>query len=312
VAEEIALVLVTGLLAAAIRLATPLLLAALGEIFAQRAGILNLGLEGMMLVGAFASFAGATFTGNLLVGLFLGIVTSTIMSLILGLWSITFKANMVHTGVLLTIVSQGLVGFLTRQIFGGNYIPSKYSFPFYEVPILSDIPVLGTVLFRQNILVYLALILVPIMYFILFKTPVGLKIRAVGENPKAADTLGVNVYATRYIALIIGGAMAGIAGASLSIGTTLPFTESIVSGRGWIAVALVYFGIWNPYLVLAGALLFGTVDSLQLRLQVTGSTIPPDVLLMLPYILTIVAVLFIATRKVSSPSALTVPYEREK
>lgn len=301
---------VIGLFAATVRIAVPFLLAALGETISQRSGVLNLGVEGMMLMGAFSSFVGAYFTGSLWLGVFLGMIIGGLMGLLMAFMSVTLRANQVITGVIINIFSWGLVAYLTRVIFRASYIAAPVSFEPINIPVLSQIPVLGPILFQHNILVYLAIIFTPLTSFVLMRTTLGLKIRAVGENPQAADTLGVNVYAIRYLCVIFGGVMAGLGGTFLSLAYQNVFAEYMIGGRGWIAVALVIFGTWNPYKVFGGALLFGSINAFQLRLQAVGVKIPYEYLLMLPYILTIIALILIVRRKVGAPASLAVPYKR--
>lgn len=300
------------MLAATVRLATPILLTSLGEIFAERSGVLNLGMEGMMLIGAFTSFTVAYFTGDLFLGLLMGIASGALLGLVMGIMCITSRADQVVAGIILTVFCQGLVGFLRGTIYGRTYIPLKLHFGALDIPVLSKIPIIGPILFQQNIFVYFALISTPLLWFVLFHTTIGLTIRGVGENPKAADTLGINVSLVRYGAITFGGAMAGLGGTALSLGFVPIFDEGIISGRGWISLAIVVFSMWDPLLALFGSLLFGGVDALQLKLQIAGVQLPTNFLLMLPYILTIVVVFLVAKRKVSAPASLTVPYEREK
>lgn len=299
-----------SLLAGAIRLSIPILLPALGEIFTQRSGILNLGLEGIMLMGALGGFAGTFFTHNLWIGLLCAMLVGILFSLIMGFLSITVKANQVIAGTALTILGTGLSAFLFRAIFGIQKLPPQVeAFPPLKFPILTDIPVLGPILFNHNILVYLTLALVIVTAVVLEKTTFGLKVRAVGENPKAADSKGIHVQLVRYICVAIGGAYAGLGGAFLSIGFMSTFLDRMVAGRGFIAVAVVIFARWNPYRALAAALLFGGADALQMRLQAIGVPIPHQFLLALPYVLTIL-VLVSVSKKAEFPAAYTLPYTR--
>lgn len=301
-------------LQATIRLSIPLLIAALGETFSQRSGVFNLGLEGMILMGSFGGFAGVYFTGSLWFGVFFAMVAGGLMGLLMIFMSASLRSDQTLTGVTIGILSAGLVGFLLRPIFGGTWISVPVSFESVHIPLLSEIPVLGQALFQHNILTYLGILLVPILAFVLFRTDLGLKIRAVGENPQAADTLGVNVYHIRYLAVILTGVLAGFAGAYVSLAYVRVFSEGIIARRGWIALALVTFGRRSPYKILAGALLFGFVDALQIRLQgIPGFPIPYEFLLMMPYILSIVF-LVITVRSgggQQAPKALGVPYKRE-
>lgn len=301
-----------SLLAGAIRMSMPILLPALGEIFTQRSGILNLGLEGIMLMGALAGFAGTFFSQNLWVGLLAAVITGILFSLIMGFLSITVKANQVIAGTAITILGTGLSTFLFREMFGIQKLPPQIeSFPPLEIPLLSHIPFLGPVLFNHNAMIYLTLILVLFTAFVLEKTPFGLQVRAVGENPRAADSKGINVALVRYLCVMIGGAFAGLGGAFLSIGFMNTFIDGMVAGRGFIAVAVVIFARWNPYRALGAALLFGGASALQMRLQAIGVPIPHQFLLALPYVLTILVLLSVS-KKAEFPAAYTLPYSRSE
>lgn len=301
-----------SLLAGAIRMSIPILLPALGEIFTQRSGILNLGLEGIMLMGALAGFAGTFFTQNLWFGLLAAVLTGIVFSLLMGFLSITVKANQVIAGTAITILGTGLSAFLYRMMFGIQKLPPQIeAFKPLEIPFLSDIPILGPVLFNHNIMVYLTLFLVVFTAFILEKTTFGLKVRAVGENPRAADSKGINVSFVRYLCVGIGGAYAGLGGAFLSIGFMNTFLDGMAAGRGFIAVAVVIFARWNPYRALGAALLFGGANALQMRLQAIGVPIPHQFLLALPYVLTILVLLSVS-KKAEFPSAYTLPYSRSE
>ena len=308
------LAFITAMLAASLRFATPILMAALGELFTERAGILNLGLEGVMLGGAFAGFLVMHVTGNMLLAFLGGLLGGLLLGLLLGFFYITLQANQVVVGILFSLMMVGFTSYLYRLIFGDQVLAPQELLESLPIPLLSDIPILGRILFDQSPITYLVLALVPIAGFVLYRTGFGLSIRAVGEHPRAADTLGINVVRTRYLALLIGCGGAGMGGAffSLHFGN---FLDTMLSGRGYIALAIVIFGQWNPYRALVGAVLFGFVDALALRLQALAIPIPFQFLLMLPYALTIVA-LVVAVRSrgdvgsSSGPGALMVPYER--
>ena len=304
--------LVMTVLAAAITAGTPLLYAALGEILAERTGVLNLGIEGMMLVGAVVSFMVCISTGSAWYGLLAGMAAGGAMASIHALLCITFKANQVVSGLALTIFGIGLSGFLGKTIIG---TPAPDTFTRIPLPILSDIPFLGQILFNQDILVYFSYILVPSIWFFIYKTNPGLKMRAVGENPGAADALGINVFLTRYIYVIIGGVFSGIAGAYLALALVPSWSEGMTAGMGWIAIALVIFAMWNPPRAMLGAYLFGAVSALGFRLQAIGVDISPYFLNMLPYLFTIAVLIFatIRTRKnrLGAPKALMQAYDRE-
>jgi simple sugar transport system permease protein len=295
---------------------TPYLFAALGEVFVQRSGVLNLGVEGMMLMGAFVAIYVVSDVGfgfSPIVGLLAAIFIGGLLGLAMGVVSVTFRAEQGISGIGFTLFGLGLSTLLFQRLAGGVMLAD--GFPELDIPILSDLPVVGNVFFQHNILVYVAFALVPISMWFLNRTNWGLQIRAVGQNPAAADTMGVNVQRVRYFTLIFGGMMAGVAGASLSIAATPVFQENFVEGRGFIAVALVYFGGWSPWRVMLGALLFSFANNLQiwaqiLDMRINGSPIPPNLLIMVPYVLTIAVLVFARQRKRLEPAALTKPFER--
>jgi simple sugar transport system permease protein len=297
-----------GILASGIRLATPYLYAAIGETLGQRSGVLNLGVEGQMLLGAFFAFYVSITTGNLWLGLLAAIIVGAAMGLAMAFVTVNLQAVQGISGIGFYLFGLGMSTLLFQMTLGT--VETVSGFPPLHIPILSDIPVVGEVFFSHSILVYAAYLLVPIVTFVLNKTNLGLKIRAVGENPEAADSLGVSVATVRYITVTLGGILSGVAGASLAIALYNVFQQNMTSGMGFIAVALVYFGGWRPVGVLLGALLFSIVIAFQLWLQVMGAAIPSDLLVMMPYILTIVA-LVLTTQRVRAPSALTKPFERE-
>ena len=305
--EIFSLSVLVGIAHSGVRLATPYLFAALGETFAQRSGVLNLGVDGIMLMGAFSAFYVVFNTGNPWLGVLAALIVGAIMGLLMAVVSVTLKAEQGISGIGLYLLGLGMSSLLFKTLIGS--VQSVQGFSTLQIPGLSTLPIIGEIFFDHNILVYLAYLLVPIAAFVINHTPFGLKVRAVGHNPEAADSLGVNVNRVRYATLTLGAAMAGLAGASLSIGLLNIFQENMTNGLGFIAVALVYFGGWRPLGVLLGALLFSTVNALQLWIQVLGLPIPSDLAVMLPYILTIVALAF-AVRQVRQPAALTKPYER--
>ena len=297
-----------GILASGVRLATPYLYAAIGETFGQRSGVLNLGVDGQMLLGAFAAFYIALTTGNLWLGLFVAMIVGAAMGLAMAYVTVNLQAQQGISGIGFYLFGLGMSDLLFQKMLGT--VETVKGFPKIFIPFLSDIPGVGEIFFSQNILVYGAYLLVPAAWFILNRTTLGLKIHAVGENPEAADSLGVNVAGIRYFTTVLGGTLSGVAGASLSIALLNVFQQNMTSGLGFIAVALVYFGGWRPWGVLGGALLFSMVNSLQLWIQVLGIPIPSDIAVMMPYVLTIL-VLVASVSRVRGPSALTKPFERE-
>jgi len=301
------LAIIIGILTSAVRLATPYLYAAIGEAFGQTSGVVNLGVDGIMLVSGYAAFFVALNTGNLWLALLVAIVVGLAMGGLMSFISVTLKAEQGISGIGLYMFGLGLSSLLFKVTIGT--VKTIQGFPSLKIPLLGDIPGLGPIFFQQSLLVYGAFLLVPLAWFVLDKTTLGLKIKAVGQNPAAADSLGVSVNGIRYLSVCLGGALAGLAGASLSISLLNLFQENMTAGMGFIAVALVYFGGWKPVGIMLGALLFSTVNAFQLWMQVLGVPIPSDVAIMLPYLLTIAALAFTMNRA-RQPSALNLPFER--
>lgn len=308
ISDLFSLTVLVGILSSGIRLATPYLYASIGETFSQRSGVLNLGVEGQMLLGAFAAFYVAINTGNLWLGVLTAMGVGALMGLAMAFVTVNLHAQQGISGIGFYLFGLGMSNLLFQRMVGT--VETVQGFPEIDIPLLSKIPLFGNIFFSQNILVYIAFLLVPMAWFVLNKTTIGLKIRAVGENPEAADSLGVSVAGVRYFTTILGGMLSGIGGASLSIALLNVFQQNMTAGLGFIAVALVYFGGWRPWGVLTGALLFSMVNALQLWIQVLGIPIASELAVMMPYILTIV-VLVLSVSKVRSPSALTKPFERE-
>ncbi|MBT3318713.1 MAG: ABC transporter permease [Clostridia bacterium] len=305
----------TGFLSATIAMGTVLLLACIGEILTEKSGVLNLGLEGMMIVGAVFAFIVVQTTGNLVLAIAASLLAGALMGLIHAFITVTLKASQVVSGLALTIFGVGLANFLGQNYVGTVRVASLQAIP---IPLLSEIPIIGEALFNQSILVYVSILLVPISWILIYRTRAGLKLRAVGENPSSADSLGINVFATRYIYTLIGGALTGLAGAYLSIGFNSSWMDSITGGQGWIAVALVIFATWNPIKAMLGSYLFGFILILGLRLQAFGIEIPEMLFTMLPYIFTIVVLIFSTGKfgknskiKQREPGSLGTPYDRE-
>ncbi len=300
---------ITVLLSAGLIATVPLLLAALGETLTERAGLLNLGLEGMMLIGAFAGFYMALNSQSVLAGLIAGAAIGLLLGLLFGWITITLRVDQVIVGLGLTVLAGGLTGFLFRDLYGQEFPTLPVSAKKMEIPFLSDLPILGPALFNQQLLVYLAWGLVIVFAFVLTRTHFGLEVRAVGESPLAADAAGVNVFRVRYLAVMIGGTMAGLGGAFLSVGDLNFFVPGMTVGQGFIAIAIAMLGKWRPYRVFVGAALFGLLRSLANGLQIIGVDVRPEFILMLPYLGIIVALVLLAGRT-SLPAALGVPYER--
>lgn len=312
IAELFTARVIIGILSSGVRLATPYLFAALGETFSQRSGVLNLGVEGQMLMGAFAGFYFTYLTGNPWVGLLAAILTGALMGLAMAFVSVTLKAEQGISGIGFVLFGIGMSELLFQKLLGK--VETVSGFQPLNIPALANsdsvvVQAINSIFLSHNILVYVAFALVPISAFVLNHTTIGLKIRAVGQNPEAADTLAVSVEKVRYFTVILGGIMSGVAGASLSIGLLNVFQQNMTAGQGFIAVALVYFGAWRPFGVLGGALIFSMVNALQLWVQVLGIPIPSDIAVMMPYVLTIVALVF-AVQRVQQPAALSKIFER--
>ncbi len=301
-----------NLLTAGIGLAAPLLIAALGELYSERAGVLNIGIEGMMLAGAWGGFVAAYFSKNLWIGLLAAMLTGLLLALLNGLLAITFKVNQVVSGIAINILTAGLTMFLYRVIFGIPLLPLTVKpFPKIPIPLLSKIPYIGAIFFNHNAMVYLAFLLVPVAHYILYKTSFGLEIRSVGEKPEIVDSAGINVFRLRYTGILISGSMAGLGGAFYSLAYLNMFSNNIISGRGFIAFSAVIFGGWHPVRIMLATLIFGVADALATRVLTTGiKIIPYELLLASPYIVTIIATLLLSRTSVA-PGSLAVPYEKE-
>lgn len=312
--------LAVSILSIAIFAGTSLIFATVGEILTERSGILNLGLEGTMIMGAVSGFAAAYHTDNAYLGVLAGMAAGGLLGLIHAIATVTLRTDQVVAGLAITIGGTGLASFLGQKLGpGGGPLVGLIGPRFVEVPIpgLASIPVVGDILFNRDQLVYLMYLLVPAVWYFLYRTRPGLHLRAVGENPQATDALGVNVFRTRYIYTVVGGALVGLGGAHLSLAYTPGWSENLTGGRGWIAIALVIFATWNPARAVLGALLFGGVNAIQFRLQAEGTTISANLLNMTPYILTVVVLVAVTyleafRKRVGAPAALGLPYNREE
>jgi general nucleoside transport system permease protein len=302
------------LLNASIRLAIPTALAAVGESLCQKAGVLNLSLEGMMLSGAYAGFLGAHYSGNTWLGVPAGMLGGVVVGVLMAFLSVSLKTEQVINGIALVLLAQGLTGFVHVELFGVTS-PQRFDpIATVKIPLLGDIPGVGSVVFDQSPLVYIGVALIVGVWWTLQKTRFGLAVRAVGDRPAAADAAGIDVDRVRWIAILVSGAMAGLGGAVLVVGQLGLFVQNVTAGRGWVAIALVIFGRWSPLRVAAGAFLFGFTDALQLRIQSASggieSNVPFEFFQALPYLVTIVVVV-VATaraREDAQPEALGVPY----
>ena len=300
--------LIVNILFATIRTGTPLILIALGEMVAEKSGVLNLGQEGMVLMGAVGGFMAAVITGNAGLGVIAAIIAGILVSLLFAFLSISLVTNQVATGLALTIFGIGLSAFL-----GAGYVGMAIEgFSAWHIPFLSDIPVIGKILFSHDPLVYLSWLIFALIFWCFRSTRLGLTIRAVGENPEAANAIGIPVMKVRYGAVIFGGAMAGLAGGYLSLAYTPMWSEGMSAGRGWIALALVVFASWRAERILLGAYLFGAASIMHLVLQGLGFEASPNLLAMLPYVATIIVLIVIANdsikSKLNTPMALGQPY----
>ncbi|HEX2979786.1 MAG TPA: ABC transporter permease [Anaerolineaceae bacterium] len=307
------LAFIVSILAVTIQAGASLLYATLGEILTERSGILNLGLEGMMLMGAATAFIVAQNTGNVWAGFAAALVTGALMAFIHAFLTISLRANQVVSGLALTMFGTGLANFIGRDYIG-QIGPRFTRFP---LPFFSKIPILGDAFFNQDILVYVVYLLVPLLSIYIYHTRPGLHLRSIGENPATADALGVNVARLRYVYTLVGGMLVGLGGAHLSLAYTPGWTEGMTAGRGWIAIALVIFATWSPARAVIGAILFGGINAIQFRMQAAGTNIPASFLNMLPYVATIVVLVVITwwetfSKRVGSPAALGNPYVREE
>lgn len=309
------LAFLVGLLAATLRVATPLLYATIGEVYSERSGVLNLGIEGIMFLGAFVGFAAAAhaeaagWEAYLWVGLAAAMIAGLFMALLMALLTVTLGLNQHVAGLGITLLCTGLAMFGFRLVFGERSVLPRIN-PFPQLNPLPSVPILDPLL-NQYLLTYFAFLgLVPASVWVLYRSNFGLQLRAVGENPEAADAAGINVFRIRYVALVIGGVLMALGGAFLSLAQLGAFSPGIVAGRGWVCIALVIFARWDPLRAMLGALLFGGMFALQLRLQTQGLQLPYEVLLALPYLVTILA-LAIAGRYAPYPGAYLKPYRRE-
>ncbi len=313
--------LLSSILSITLRAGTSLIYATLGEIYTERAGILNLGLEGMMLMGAVTAFATVYYTRSLWLAVLVAMLVGAVLAAIHAFLTVTMRANHVVSGLSITLFGSGLASFLGQRLGppdNSNYLVGLVGpkFTTFSIPILSDIPVVG-VLFKQDILTYLVYGLVPLSWFFLYKTRYGLSLRAVGENPQTADAMGINVSKVRYIYTLLGGMLVGLGGAHLSLSYTPGWAENITGGRGWIVIALVIFAMWNPARAALGALLFGGINAVQFRLQAAGTSVPPAFLNMLPYLATVLVLVVMTwwealSKRVGAPAALGQAYMREE
>jgi ABC-type uncharacterized transport system permease subunit len=299
-------------LSASLRLAAPVLLAALGETFAERGGVLNLGLEGTMLLGALASFLMSYRSGMIWTGLLVAALAGVAVNLFLAWMYVSVRASQVVTGLVFNVLALGVAATVYRLALGESAMPESIAvFQPVHIPLLTRMPLLGPVVFGQTAPFYLTLAFVALAQFVLYRTHFGLSLRATGENPTAADSAGISVSRMRYIGTLLSGAGAGMAGGYLVLAQVGLFRETIVAGQGFIALAIVIFGRWNPARAAVAALIFGGCDALQLSLQIFGTGVPPQLLLALPYVATIIAISGLFGSKALAPAALMKPYFKD-
>ena len=303
------LTFMTAFLAAAVRMAVPLAYAAMGELIAEKSGILNIGMEGVMLAGAFFSFAGAFFAGSIFLGLVCGILGGVAVSMVHGVLSIHLAKDQSVSGISLNIFALGVTSFLYKLMSSGDTYKQIDPLSRMRIPVLADIPLVGSALFEQDIMTYVRYFLVAGIAWFYAKTSLGLSFAAIGENPRAADAAGIPVHKYQYIAMVLNGILGGVGGAYLVLVQVGNFTENMTSGRGYIALAAVILGRYVPGGILAASFLFGAANALQIRLQAVGVPLPPQALAMLPYVITLAALLT-SIGKNQKPEALSRPYVR--
>lgn len=297
-------------LVASLRLAVPLGFAALGGLYSERSGVLNIALEGMLLTGAFASASATFYTDNVWFGVLAALVAGGLVGLLHAFLCVTLRVDQLVSGLAINLVAAGLTSFLARLVFSGNSAQRIAGIEAISIPGLSNIPLVGPLLFNQDPLVYLLILLVPLSTYILFNTSSGLTLRAVGEYPRAADTAGVSVQLVRYLSVVISGCLASLGGAYLTLVQVKFFAEGMSAGKGFIAIAALIFGRWHPVATALACLLFGATEALQLRIQAYGANIPYQFLVMLPYAIALLALVGLAGKS-TPPAALGVPYQKE-
>lgn len=305
--------LLISIISTAVIYAATVLYAAIGEIFAQRAGVMNLGLEGIMLMGAVSGYKVAVSYQNLGLAMLVVILVGAVLGLIFSFLTVTLQADQTVSGMAMLTFGTGLSGFLGKSVSGVN---ANLAFGPVAIPVLSKIPVIGPALFNQNILVYLIYIIIPLSMIYIYKTRAGMLLRALGENPAALDSAGYNVYALRYAYVTFGSIMTAVSGAVVSLAYTNFWSDNMTSGKGWIAVALVVFSAWNPLIATFGALLFGAISIIGIDVQTVFPQVPSQVFSAMPYVATIIALIFTTgnfrKKRSSAPAALTIPYDRER
>jgi len=301
-----------GMLGSSLVRATPIALAALCGVMSERCGVVNIAIEGIMLSSALAAVVAGTVTHNLYIGLLVAMLTGGLLAAVHAVLSISLKVDQIVSGTAINIFAAGATSFIAARFLEKNIdkLNNSGTFPILPIPLLSKIPLLGPILFENGLIVYLTLILAVLIHFMLFYTPWGLRTRAVGEHPRAADTLGINVYLVRYVNVILGGMVAGVGGAYFTIGSVGRFDEIMTAGKGFIGLAAMIFGKWNPFGAFASSLIFGFADSLQIKLQILRVPIPSEFLLMAPYVVTMIVLAGVVGRAIP-PAADGQPYEKQ-
>lgn len=301
-----------GMLSSSLVRATPIALAALCGVISERAGVVNIAIEGIMLIAALTSVVSATLTHNLYVGLLVAILSGALVAALHAWLAIRFRVDQIVSGVALNIFGTGITSFISARFLERNtdLLNNSGTFPIISIPLLSKIPILGPIFFENNLIVYLMLLLVVVLHVVLFYTPWGLRTRAVGEHPKAADTLGIPVHRVRYVNVILGGAIAGLGGAYFTLGSVGRFDEIMTAGKGFIGLAAMIFGKWTPFGAFASSLIFGFADSMQVKLQILSVPIPSEFLAMAPYLVTMIVLAGLIGRAIP-PAADGQPYEKE-
>lgn len=305
--------LITSILSVSILYAVTVLYATIGEIFAQRAGVMNLGLEGLMLMGAMSGYLVTVRTQNLALAILVVILVGAVLGLVFAFVTVTLKADQTVTGMAMLTFGTGLSGFLGKSVCG---VPANMMFEPIAIPLLSKIPIIGPSFFNQSIMCYAMYLIIPASMIYIYKTRAGSILRALGENPAALDSAGYNVFALRYAYVIFGSIMGTLGGASITLAYTNFWSDGMTSGKGWIAVALVVFAAWNPLIAAMGAMLFGLISVVGIDIQMYMRAIPSQVFSSLPYVATFIALIFTTgnfrKKRSDAPSALTIPYDREE
>ena len=297
----------TDYLVASLRLAVPLAFAALGGLLSERSGVLNIALEGMLLSGAFASAVGAFFTGNSWLGILLAIFLGGLVGILHAYLCVTLRVDQLVSGLAINLTAAGLTSFWARILFNSGQAQSLPGINIIGIPGLKNLPIVGDILFNEDPLVYLLFLLIPILTYILFRTSIGLSLRAVGEYPRAADTAGISVKLVRYVAVTLSGCLAGLGGAYLALVHVKFFVEDMSAGKGFIALAALIFGRWHPVSTFFACLLFGATEALQLRIQAFNLNIPYQFLVMLPYLIALFSLVGLAGKS-TPPASLCIPY----